>query len=37
VARGEWADFKHLQRQLPDNMLVIVESPANPKDNDTLI
>ena len=34
---GEWADVKHLQRPLPGNMLVIVEPPANPKDDDLLV
>lgn len=31
---GDWKDVEHLQRPLPDDMLVIVEPPAKPKDED---
>ncbi len=34
---GVWADVKHLRRPLPGNMLVLVEPPANPKDDDLLL
>jgi putative SOS response-associated peptidase YedK len=34
---GEWVDVKHLQRPLPANMLMLVEPPANPKDDDLLV
>ncbi len=35
---GEWDEVSHLQRPLPGSMLVIVEPPAKPKDDeDTLL